>query len=105
MASSITVAVETGETDTGDTDVKAGSVTETPPNEVSLSVPASATQSEAAAITATVGAHLHDCSVARTNTDDTNSCSHWKRSSRLGTRRVPLEAVHGDEWKAAGRSY
>lgn len=81
-----------------------GTVNETLSETVTISVPQNATQSETAAIATAVGAHLTDCAMAREAAESSQRCPRWKLSGRLGTRHVPLEAVHGDEWKAAARS-
>ncbi|RJT03130.1 hypothetical protein [Halococcus sp. IIIV-5B] len=75
------------------------------PDDVALSIPATANRGEAAAIAAAVGAHLRDrAAAAEAATDGAASeCDRWKLCDRLGCRDPPRPTAHGEEWKAAGR--
>jgi hypothetical protein len=80
------------------------------PEDVSISLPPDATDAEAAAIAAAIGAHLRDREVAAAHAgseEDTWEGQRWafdgKLSNRGGSfRRVPLDAPT-DPWTAAGR--
>ena len=97
-------AVQTGKAATAKAKDEPSGASEMRSETVTLSVPPSATQDEAAAIATAVGTHLTDCAAARNAAEASQRCPRWKLSGRLGTRSIPLEAVHGDEWKAAARS-
>ncbi|MHC3437384.1 hypothetical protein ACYJ1Y_04600 [Natrialbaceae archaeon A-gly3] len=76
---------------------------------VSLSIPATATEEEAAAIAAAIGAHLRDLELAATTADvETWDGKRWSFAGRLKSQqsrsaRVPLNAPV-DPWSAAGRT-
>jgi len=82
----------------------------TKPEELSLSVPADASQAEAAAITAAVGAHLTDrkrAAVAPAQRPTVEYADEWTLAGRLasvGKRRRPNNVERGEEWKAAARA-
>lgn len=96
-----TAGEETTASITGETRSSGGAL----PENVALSVPASANHGETAAIAAAVGAHLHDRAAAGAASDETTEkCNRWKLCGRLGGRKPPREALRGEEWKAAGRA-
>ncbi|WP_336339130.1 hypothetical protein [Haloarcula brevis] len=76
----------------------------------SLSIPADASQAEAAAITAAVGTHLTErqrAAVATQQRDAVEYVDEWTLAGRLasfGKRRRPNEVERGEEWKAAARA-
>jgi len=81
-------------------------------SEVSLSIPAAADNSEAAAIASAVGAHFHDRQVAAAaaaaEDDGPETVDAWKLASRMksvGRRRWPKTVRRGEEWKASGRAH
>jgi hypothetical protein len=80
-------------------------------DDVAVTVPDDATDAEAAAIVAAVGAHLNDrqraAAAAQTETE-TPEADRWKLRGRLGAvgkRRHPRSVKRGEEWKAAARSF
>ena len=78
---------------------------------VSLSIPETATEEEAAAIAATIGAHLRDLELAAAAAAadvETWDGKRWSFAGRLESQqghagRVPLNAPT-DPWSAAGRT-
>nr|WP_152436424.1 hypothetical protein [Halosimplex carlsbadense] len=80
--------------------------------EVSLSIPADAGETEAAAIASAVGAHLHDRQVAAAaaaaEDDEPDSVDAWTLAGRMksmGRSRWPKDVRRGEEWKASARSF
>jgi hypothetical protein len=78
--------------------------------EATLAVPATASQSECAALAAALGAHLTDRQRAAlaAASDGPERTDRWKLAGRLGVRnpnRVPRSVTRGEEWKAATRTY
>ncbi|MFB6184163.1 MAG: hypothetical protein ABEI96_06365 [Haloarculaceae archaeon] len=80
--------------------------------ERSVSMPADATDAEAAAIAAAVSAHLDDrrraAAAASADADRPEFVDRWKLHARLraiGKRRYPREVERGEEWKAAARAF
>lgn len=81
------------------------------PQDVSLSLPDDASDAEAAAIAAAIGAHLRDRELAAVrgeSEEETWQGKQWAFAGKLdgcggSTRRVPLDAPT-DPWTAAGRS-
>lgn len=74
-----------------------------------LSLPADATDREAAAIAAAVGAHLADrrrVAAAAAAADAAEPTDPWRFASRVGARGRDrwLDVSRGEEWKAAARS-
>jgi hypothetical protein len=92
---------QTAETDESNAD--GVGMSETLPDDASLSIPASADGGEAAAIAAAIGAHLHDRTAAAAADDGPEHCDRWSLCGRLGGRTPPRDVVRGEEWKAAGR--
>ncbi|KAA9397412.1 hypothetical protein Har1130_07305 [Haloarcula sp. CBA1130] len=80
------------------------------PDDLSLSIPADASQAEAAAITAAISAHLTDrqrAAVATAQRPQVEYVDDWTLAGRLasvGKRRPPNNVKRGDEWKAAARA-
>ena len=78
--------------------------------DLTVAIPADATQSEAAAIASAVGAHVSDrqrAAVAATAADGVEYTDRWTLAARLerfGKRRWPRDVERGDEWAAAGRA-
>lgn len=82
------------------------------PDDVAITLPDDASESEAAAIAAAIGAHLHDREIAAVRAaadeEETWDDKRWAFSGKLaGTRgpseRVPIDAPL-DPWTAAGRA-
>jgi len=79
--------------------------------EVDVDVPDDATQAEAAAIVATIGAHLTDqqrAAAAARAEESVEYVDQWTFTDRmrsLGKRRLPRNVERGEEWKAAGRAF
>jgi len=80
--------------------------------EIDVTLPASASKSEAAAIASAVGAHITDqqraAAAAATRQSAPDHADEWVlagRLARFGKRRRPHGIEKGDEWKAAGRSF
>lgn len=78
----------------------------------SISLPADATDAEAAAVAAAIGAHLRDrrqtAARAVASAESIECVDEWRLASKLrslGKRRPPRSVAVGDEWKAAGRSF
>jgi hypothetical protein len=75
-----------------------------------LSIPADASQAEAAAITAAVSAHVTDRQRAAEATAQRPTVEYvdeWTLTARLasvGKRRPPDNVKRGEEWKAAARA-
>jgi hypothetical protein len=74
-----------------------------------LSVPADATDREAAAIAAALGAHLPDrqrAAAAAAAARGDHPVDRWQFAGRLGARRLHrwLEVTRGGEWSGAARS-
>jgi hypothetical protein len=67
-----------------------------------LAVPARATDEEAAAIAAAIGAHLRDRAAAEPDSEPL--VDRWKLAGRIGKRRLPRTVRRGEEWKAAARA-
>ena len=96
------------ETDPEDVNQPLGDVL---PEDVSLSLPPDASDAEAAAIAAAIGAHLRDRELAAARGDSEEETWQGKRWAFAGkldgcgssARRVPLDAPT-DPWTAAGRS-
>ena len=80
------------------------------PEDLSLSIPADASQAEAAAITAAISAHVTDRQRAAEATAQRQAVEYvdeWTLAGRLasvGKRRPPNNVKRGDEWKAAARA-
>ncbi|MFU1781635.1 hypothetical protein ACM16X_09655 [Haloarcula japonica] len=80
------------------------------PDDLSLSIPADASQAEAAAITAAISAHLTDRQRAAKASSQRSPVEHvdkWTLAGRLanvGKRRPPNKVKRGEEWKAATRA-
>ncbi|MHC3380893.1 hypothetical protein [Haloarcula sp. H-GB5] len=80
------------------------------PDDLSLSIPADASQAEAAAITAAVSAHLTDRQRAAELSSRRSTVEYvdeWTLAGRLasvGKRRPPNNVKRGEEWKAAARA-
>ncbi|MBX0323280.1 hypothetical protein EGH21_09580 [Halomicroarcula sp. F13] len=79
--------------------------------ELTVSIPDDATASEAAAVTAAVGAHITDrqraAAAAAASEQPTEYVDAWKLAGRLerfGRRRRPADVERGDEWSAAARA-
>ncbi|MDS0276629.1 hypothetical protein NDI85_02395 [Halomicroarcula sp. S1AR25-4] len=79
--------------------------------ELAVSIPDDATASEAAAITAAVGAHVTDrqraAAAAAASRQTVEYVDDWKLAGRLerfGKQRRPENVERGDEWKAAARA-
>jgi len=78
--------------------------------DLTVSIPADATQSEAAAIASAVGAHVSDrqrAAVAAAAADGVEYADQWTLAARLercGKRRWPRDVERGDEWQAAARA-
>ncbi|MEF8827984.1 MAG: hypothetical protein V5A49_03050 [Haloarcula sp.] len=78
--------------------------------DLSLSIPADASQAEAAAIAAAVSAHVTDRQRAAEATAQRPTVEYvdeWTLAGRLasvGKRRPPNNVERGDEWKAAARA-
>jgi len=78
--------------------------------DLSLSIPADASQAEAAAITAAVSAHVTDRQRAAVSTAQRSPAEYvdkWTLAARLasvGKRRPPNKVERGEEWKAAARA-
>jgi len=78
--------------------------------DATLAVPASATDDEAAAIAAAVGAHLNDRQRAAAKGAETRAprSDPWTLHGRmraLGKRRYSRDVKRGEEWKAAARAF
>jgi len=80
--------------------------------ELDVSLPADASNSEAAAIATAIGAHITDrqraAAAAAAADDGPEYANEWVlegRLERFGKRRRPGQVEKGDEWKAAGRSF
>ncbi|SFS06880.1 hypothetical protein SAMN05216559_3115 [Halomicrobium zhouii] len=79
--------------------------------DVAVDVPADATAAEAAAIVASVGAHLTDqqrAAAAAREAETVEYVDEWCFADRMrsfGKRRVPRNVRKGEEWKAAGRAF
>ena len=81
------------------------------PQDVSLSLPQTVSDAEAAAIAAAIGAHLRDRELAAARgerEEETWQGKRWAFAGKLdgcsgSTGRVPLDAPT-DQWTAAGRS-
>ena len=78
---------------------------------IGVSLPATASASEAAAITSAIGAHISDqqraAAAAAASQSEPEHANEWVlegRLNRFGKRRRPHRVKKGDEWKAAGRS-
>ncbi|WP_049999169.1 hypothetical protein [Halococcus sediminicola] len=100
MASSTSSTAETGESNTTSDQSNANDVF---PENLRLSLPASADRDEAAAIAAAVGAYLRDRTAAAA-ADGPEHCDRWTLCGRFGGRTPPREVRRGEEWKAAGRA-
>ncbi|AEM57144.1 hypothetical protein HISP_07850 [Haloarcula hispanica N601] len=80
------------------------------PEDLSLSIPADASQAEAAAIAAAISAHLTDCRRAAKASSQRSAVEYvdeWTLAGRLasvGKRRPPNDVKRGEEWKAAARA-
>ncbi|WP_336330427.1 hypothetical protein [Haloarcula sp. CGMCC 1.2071] len=80
------------------------------PEDLSLSIPADASQAEAAAITAAISAHLTDrqrAAVATAQRQTVEYVDEWTLAGRLasvGKRHPPDNVKRGEEWKAAARA-
>jgi len=80
------------------------------PDDLSLSIPADASQAEAAAITAAISAHLTDrrrAAEASSQRSTVEYVDEWTLAGRLasvGKRRPPNNVRRGEEWKAAARA-
>ncbi|WP_434530726.1 hypothetical protein ACODNH_18135 [Haloarcula sp. NS06] len=80
------------------------------PDDLSLSIPADASQAEAAAITAAISAHLTDrqrAAKASSQRSTVEYVDEWTLAGRLasvGKRRPPNNVKRGEEWKAAARA-
>ncbi|AUG47366.1 hypothetical protein BVU17_07470 [Haloarcula taiwanensis] len=80
------------------------------PEDLSLSIPADASQAEAAAITAAISAHVTDrqrAAVATAQRQTVEYADEWTLAGRLasvGKRRPPNNVKRGEEWKAAARA-
>jgi len=79
---------------------------------VAIELSADATQDEAAAVAAAIGAHLTNreqaAAVAVAKSDSTTYVDEWRFASKLrslGKRRWTGDVEAGDEWKAAGRAF
>ena len=79
--------------------------------ELDVSLPADASESEAAAIASAIGAHISDrqraTAAAGAADDGPEYANEWVlkgRLERFGKRRRPGQVEKGDEWKAAARS-
>ncbi|MEF8828143.1 MAG: hypothetical protein V5A49_03860, partial [Haloarcula sp.] len=72
---------------------------------LSLSIPADASQAEAAAITAAVSTHVTDrrrAAMATAQRSTVEYVDEWTLAGRLasaGKRRLPNNVERGDEWK------
>ncbi|MDS0221538.1 hypothetical protein NDI54_09275 [Haloarcula sp. S1AR25-5A] len=79
-------------------------------DDLSLSIPADASQAEAAAISAAVSAYVTDrqrAAVAAHQRDSVEYADEWTLAGRLasvGKRRQPTKVERGEEWKAAARA-
>ena len=78
--------------------------------DLSLSIPADASQAEAAAITAALSAHITERQRAAEATAQRPTVEYvdeWTLAGRLasvGKRRPPNNVKRGEEWKAAARA-
>ncbi|EMA01970.1 hypothetical protein SAMN05443574_10412 [Haloarcula vallismortis] len=97
--------------DTPQSDTEAALPTDSAdPAELSLSIPADASQAEAAAITAAISAHVTDCQRAAVATAQRQTAEYvdeWTLAGRVasaGKRRLPANVKRGEEWKAAARA-
>ncbi|WP_424004508.1 hypothetical protein ACOZ4I_07360 [Haloarcula salina] len=78
--------------------------------ELALSLPDDASQSEAAAIAAAISAHVTDrrrAAAAAAQQETVEYVDEWTLAGRLasvGKRRCPTNVERGEEWKAAARA-
>ncbi|GCF12226.1 hypothetical protein Harman_01610 [Haloarcula mannanilytica] len=83
---------------------------DTASDDLSLSIPADASQAEAAAIAAAVSAYVTDHQRAAVAAQQRNSVEYvdeWTLAGRLasvGKRHLPTKVEQGEEWKAAARA-
>jgi hypothetical protein len=78
---------------------------------LTLSVPADANPTQAAAIVSAIGAHVTDrqraAATAGAAAERVERADEWTLAARLGRfgkRRFPTDVERGDEWKAAARA-
>ncbi|WP_058995828.1 hypothetical protein [Haloarcula sp. CBA1127] len=97
--------------DTPQSDTETALTTESAdPDDLSLSIPADASQAEAAAIAAAISAHLTDrqrAAKASSQRSTVEYVDEWTLAGRLasvGKRRPPNNVKRGEEWKAAARA-
>lgn len=70
-------------------------------------VPATATDGEAAALVACLGAYLRDRSIAGTDLATDDTADSWTLAGRYGCHsrnELPRTVERGDEWKMSGRT-
>lgn len=79
--------------------------------DLTVSVPADASATQAAAIVSAVGAHVTDqqraAAAAAASSETVEYTDQWTLAARLdrfGKRRRPQNVERGDEWKAAARA-
>jgi hypothetical protein len=79
-------------------------------DDLSVSIPADASETEAAAIAAAVSAYVTDrqrAAVAAQQRDSVAYVDKWTLAGRLasvGKRHLPTDVEQGEEWKAAARA-
>ncbi|WP_367175334.1 hypothetical protein [Haloarcula rubripromontorii] len=79
-------------------------------NSADLSIPADASETEAAAIAAAISAHVtarQRAAVATAQRQTVEYADEWTLAGRLasvGKRRLPSKVKRGEEWKAAARA-
>ena len=101
-----------GETSSSNGSSRGSSVAAIGESGIAIELSADATQDEAAAVAAAIGAHLTDrqqaAATAVSVSDSTEYVDEWRFASKLrslGKRRWTGGVEVGDEWKAAGRAF
>jgi hypothetical protein len=72
-----------------------------------LSLPATASEEEAAALVAAVASHLREAREAAAVDDEPETVEPWAFAGRVGARQradLPTPVERGDEWKVAARA-
>lgn len=75
--------------------------------DATLAVPTDATDGEAAALAACLGAYLHDRRAAAVAATEPERANAWTLAGRYGCRcrdELPRTVDRGEEWKMAGRT-
>jgi hypothetical protein len=71
-----------------------------------LSLPATASEEEAAALVAAVASHLQEARAAASADDEPETVEPWAFAGRVGARQradLPGDIERGTEWKTAAR--